>query len=53
MSRNRRIVDTIRLEDDQDDVPIMRLRTERQRRRCGAPVPQHVEEVPPPVKEEP
>jgi len=53
MPKNKRIADTIRLEDDQDDVPIMRLRTARQRRRRGAPVPQHVEEVPPPVEEEP
>ena len=53
MPRNRRIADTVRVEDDQDDVPIVRLRTTRQRRRRGAPVPQHVEEVPPPVEEEP
>jgi hypothetical protein len=52
MSRNRRIIDTIRVDDDQDNVPIVRLRTARQRRRRGAPVPQHVEEVPPPVEEE-
>lgn len=53
MPRNRRIADTVRVEDDQDNVPIGRLRTARQRRRRGAPVSQHVEEVPPPVEEEP
>jgi len=51
MSRNRRIADTIRVNDDQDNVPIVRLRTARQRRRRGAPMPQHVEEVPPPMEE--
>jgi len=53
MSRNRRIAETVIVEDDQDDVPIVRLRTARQRRRRGAPVPQHVEEVPPLVEKEP
>ena len=53
MPRNRRTTDTLRVDDDQDDIPIMQLRTARQRRRHGAPVPQHVEEVPPPVEEEP
>ena len=52
MPRSRRIADTIRVDDDKDNVPIVRLRTARQRRRRGAPVPQHVEEVPPPVEEE-
>ena len=50
---NRRRTDTLRVDDDQDDVPIMQLITARQRRRRGAPVPQHVDEVPPPVEEEP
>ena len=53
MPRNRRIADTIRVDDDQGNVPIVWLRTTRQRRRRGAPVPQQVEEVPPPVEEEP
>ncbi|XP_034895577.1 uncharacterized protein [Populus alba] len=53
MSRNRRTTDTLRVDDDQDDVPIMQLITARQRRRRGATVPQHVDEVPPPVEEEP
>ena len=50
---NRRRTDTLRVDDDHDDVPIMQLITARQRRRRGAPVPQHVDEVPPPVEEEP
>ncbi|XP_034888597.1 uncharacterized protein [Populus alba] len=53
MPRNRRTTDTLRVDDDQDDVPIMQLITARQRRRRGPPVPQHVDEVPPPVEEEP
>jgi hypothetical protein len=53
MSRNREITCTIRVDDDQDYVPVVRLRTARQRRRLGAPIPQHVEEVPPLVDEEP
>uniref|UniRef100_A0A6N2LT47 Leucine-rich repeat-containing N-terminal plant-type domain-containing protein n=1 Tax=Salix viminalis TaxID=40686 RepID=A0A6N2LT47_SALVM len=45
MSRNRRVADNIRVGDDQDDVPIVRLRNTRQRR-GGAPAPQYVEEIP-------
>jgi hypothetical protein len=31
----------------------VQLRIVRQRRRCNVPTPRHIEEVPPPVEEEP
>ena len=46
MSRNRPIADIIRVDDDQDNVPIVRLRTARQRRRRDEEVPLSVEEKP-------
>jgi len=42
MSRNKRIADTIRLEDDQDDVPIVQFRNARYRSRGNTSTPKHI-----------
>ena len=42
MPRNKRIADTIRLEDDQDDVPIMQFRNARYRSRGNTSTPKHI-----------
>uniref|UniRef100_A0A6N2MLC2 Retrotransposon gag domain-containing protein n=1 Tax=Salix viminalis TaxID=40686 RepID=A0A6N2MLC2_SALVM len=52
MSRNKHIFGTIKVDDDQDDVSITRLRNIRQRR-GDAPTPRIVEEIPLLVKKEP
>uniref|UniRef100_A0A6N2MM29 Retrotransposon gag domain-containing protein n=1 Tax=Salix viminalis TaxID=40686 RepID=A0A6N2MM29_SALVM len=52
MPRNKHIFGTIKVDDDQDDVSIARLRNIRQRR-GDAPTPRIVEEIPLLVKKEP
>ena len=47
MLRNKHITSTIRVDDYQNDISIMRLK------RGDAPAPQHVEEIPLLVKNEP
>jgi hypothetical protein len=52
ISKNTQINGTSKVRDDQDDIPIMQLRTTRQRRKGGSPGPRHVKELPLPVEEE-
>ena len=42
MPRNRRIADTIRVDDDHDDVPIVQFRNARYRRWGSTSAPQHI-----------